>query len=64
MAALEPIYTVLTTMHTPKMTKLQFLDDKDWIAENFPADVRTELALITADNALLPENIQYVSIVA
>ena len=40
---------------------LQFLDDKDWIAENFPTDVRTELALITAENALLPENIQYVS---
>ena len=40
---------------------LQFLDDKDWIAENFPTDVRSELALVTAENALLPENIQYVS---
>ena len=41
---------------------LQFLEDKDWIAENFPTDVRTELALVTAENALLPENIQYVSV--
>ena len=51
--------SILLKIH---MITLQFLDDKDWIAENFPTDVRTELALVTAENALLPENIQYVSV--
>ena len=49
------------TRSDQEIIMLQFLDDKDWIAENFPTDLRTELALVTADNALLPENIQYVS---
>jgi hypothetical protein len=37
------------------------VEDKEWIEANFPTDMRFEMLIMAADNALSLENIQYVS---
>ncbi|TRY79298.1 hypothetical protein TCAL_08847, partial [Tigriopus californicus] len=38
-----------------------FLEDKKWIEENFPKDMRYESVIIEGDNVLTPEHVQYLA---
>ena len=38
----------------------QFIEQKAWIAENFPKDKRFEYVIITGDNVLTAETFSYV----
>ena len=40
---------------------LQFREDKKWIENNFPKDMRYESVILSGDNVLQPEYFQYVS---
>ncbi len=45
----------------PLPLHLQYVTDKAWIDENFPKDIRYEIAMIIGPNVLTAEYIQYVS---
>ena len=43
------------------LVSFQFLDDKQWINDNFPRDMRYENVMLYSDNVLKASYMQYVS---